>query len=262
VPCGAACPDGEPEDWPGDWPEGWPASLGDPPAGWPEDVLGDCPPGDCPEDSPASPGEPPAGRPEVWPAPVSGACPVSPVDSEGGWGQRSGAGSPLVSPELSDGLPDVEGVSPGLADGLPGEPSLDEGLDDGLVDGLELPGLPGDPGLPCEPDGGDEAGGCGGDWLVSLGVAQPPSASAPASASPIHESCLRHIGLFSVNAKCPGAARRSAPRWCWIKAPGRWFNATRRSRLTGSCCRRRDHRQPGTTAAGRRGGCRPCAAPA
>jgi len=147
--------------------------------------------------------------------PVSGARPVSPVDSEGGWGQRSGAGSPPVSPELSDGLPDVEGVSPGLADGLPGEPSLDEGLDDGLEDGLELPGLPGlpgDPGLPWEPDGGDDAGGCGGDWVLSLGVAQPASASAPDRASPIHERCLRHIWRFSVNAECPGAARRGAPR--------------------------------------------------
>jgi hypothetical protein len=81
------------------------------------------------------------------------------VDSEGGWGQRSDAGAPPVSPELSEGLPDEDGVAPGLADGLPGDPSLDEGLEDGL----ELPGLPGEPGLPCEPDGGDEAGGCGRD---------------------------------------------------------------------------------------------------
>jgi hypothetical protein len=117
-------------------------------------------------------------------------------------------------------------VAPGLADGLPGDLSLDEGLDEGLEDGLDdglelpgLPGLPGEPGLPCEPDGGEEDGGCGREGLVSLGVAQPASASAPASASPIHERCLRHIWLFSVNDRCPGAARRGVPRCCWIKAP-------------------------------------------
>jgi hypothetical protein len=92
---------------------------------------------------------------------VSGACPVSPVDSDGGCGQRSGAGSPPLSPELSDGLPDDEDDAPGLADGSPGEPWLVDGLEG--LEGLELPGLPGDPGLPCEPDGGDEAGGCGRD---------------------------------------------------------------------------------------------------
>jgi hypothetical protein len=140
---------------------------------------------------------------------VSGACPVLPEDSDGGWGQRSGAGSPPVSPELSDGLPDDDGVAPGFADGLPGEPWLVDGLE-GLA--LGLPGLPGDPGLPWEPDGGDDAGGCGGDWVLSLGVAQPASASAPDTASPIHERCLRHIWRFSVNAECPGAARRGAPR--------------------------------------------------
>jgi hypothetical protein len=140
---------------------------------------------------------------------VSGACPVSPLVSDGGWGQRSGAGSPTDSPAPPDGLPGDDGDALGLADGLPGEPWLEEGLD-----GLELPGLPGlpgDPGLPCEPDGGDEAGGCGGDWLVSLGVAQPPSASAPASASPNHERCLRNIWPFSVNVTCPGAVRRPVP---------------------------------------------------
>jgi hypothetical protein len=114
------------------------------------------------------------------------------------------------------GLPDVEGVAPGLGDGLPGEPWLDDGLDDGLedglLDGLELPGLPGEPGLPWEPDGGDEAGGCGGDWVLSLDVAHPASARAPASAIPIHARRLRHIWPFSVDAECPGAARRGAPR--------------------------------------------------
>ncbi len=199
MPCGEACPPG--------CPEVWPASPGDPPAGWPEEA-----PGDCPEASPASPGDPPAGWPDPWPAAVSGACPVSPADSEGGCGQRSGAGSPPLSPEPSAGLPDAEGVAPGLADGLPGEPWLDDGLEDGLLDGLELPGLPGDPGLPWEPDGGDDAGGCGEDWVLSLGVAQPASARAPASANPIHARCLRHIWRFSVNAECPGAARRGAPR--------------------------------------------------
>jgi hypothetical protein len=80
-------------------------------------------------------------------------------------------------------------------DGLPGEPWLVDGLD-----GLELPGLPG---LPCEPDGGDDEGGCGSDWLVSLDVAQPASASAPANASPVHEDCLRHIPRFSIKEVCP-----------------------------------------------------------
>ena len=202
MPCGDACPAGCPEDCP--------ASPGDPPAGWPAVVLGAWPPGDCPEDSPASPGDPRAGCPELWPAPVSGACPFSPADSDGGCGQRSGAGSPPLSPVPSEGLPDEEGVAPGLADGSPGEPWLVDGLEG--LDGLELPGLPGDPGLPCEPDGGDEAGGCGRDWVLSLGVAQPASARAPDSASPIHERCLRHIWRFSVNAECPGAARRGAPR--------------------------------------------------
>lgn len=107
-------------------------------------------------------------------------------------------------------MPDDDGDPLGLADGLPGEPWLVGGLE-----GLELPGLPGlpgDPGLPCEPDGGDDEGGCGWDWLVSLGVAQPASASAPDIASPNHERCLRHIGRFSLNVECPGAARRGAPR--------------------------------------------------
>jgi hypothetical protein len=129
---------------------------------------------------------------------VSGAWPVSPAFSDGGWGQRSGAGSPPLSPALPEGLPDDDGDEFGLADGLPGDPGLPDGLDG--LDGLELPGLPGDPGLPCEPEGGDDDGGCGRDWLVSLEVAQPASASAPARASPVNEGCLRHIPKFSVNA--------------------------------------------------------------
>lgn len=132
---------------------------------------------------------------------MSGAWPVSPAVSDGGWGQRSGAGSPPASPALPDGLPDDDGEELGLADGLPGDPWLPDGLDG--LDGLVLPELPGDPGLPCELDGGDDDGGCGSDgldWLVSLlVVAQPASASAPARVSPINESCLRHIPQFSVN---------------------------------------------------------------
>jgi hypothetical protein len=130
------------------------------------------------------------------------------VVADGGCGHRSGAGSPPVSPALPDGPLDVDGAPDGAADGLPGDPWLLEGLD-----GLELPGLPGlpdDPGLPCEPDGGEDDGGCGRDWLVSLDVAQPASASAPATASPIHEGCLRHIRPFSVNVVCP--ARPAAVR--------------------------------------------------
>jgi hypothetical protein len=132
---------------------------------------------------------------------VLGACPVSPADSDGGCGHRSGAGSPPVSPVLPDGLPDDDGAAPGLADGLPGDPSPEDELDDGLEDGLELPGLPGDPGLPWEPEDEGALGGWGMDCELSLGVAQPASESAPANASPIHEGCLRHIWLFSVNVK-------------------------------------------------------------
>jgi hypothetical protein len=163
-------------------------------------VLGASPAGDPPAGWPACPGDPPAGWPDDWLEPVSGAWPVSPAVSDGGWGQRSGAGSPPASPALPDGLPDDDGDELGLADGLPGDPGLLDGLDE--LDGLELPGLPGlpgDPGLPCEPDGGDDEGGCGRDWLVSLDVAQPASASAPTRASPVHEGCLRHIPQFSVN---------------------------------------------------------------
>ena len=132
--------------------------------------------------------------------------------SDGGCGQRSGAGSPPVSPAPLDGSPDDDdGDELGLADGLPGDPWLVDGLEG--LDGLELPGLPGlpgDPGLPCEPDGGDDEGGCGRDWLVSLDVAQPASASAPASASPVHEGCLRHIRRSSVNEM--SSARPAAMR--------------------------------------------------
>lgn len=152
---------------------------------------------------------------------MSGAWPDSPAVSEGGWGQRSGAGSPPASPALPDGLPDEDGEELGLADGLPGDPGLPEGLDE--LDGLELPGLPGlpgDPGLPCEPDGGDDDGGCGRDWLVSLVVAQPASASAPARASPINECCLRDIPQFSVNVVSPARPAAMRPDTVGSRRPG------------------------------------------
>jgi hypothetical protein len=149
---------------------------------------------------------------------VSGAWPVSPADSDGGWGQRSGAGSPPASPALPDGSPDDDGDALGLEDGLPGDPWLPDGLD-----GLELPGLPGDPGLPCEPDDGDDEGGCGRDWLLSLVwlvVAQPASASAPARASPINECCLRHIPPFSANVMSRARPAAIRPDTIGSRRPG------------------------------------------
>ena len=186
--------------------------------------CGDACPAGCPEDCPASPGDPPDGWPDDWVVPVSGAWPVSPAVSDGGWGQRSGAGSPPASPALPDGLPDDDGDELGLADGLPGEPGLLDGLDE--LDGLELPGLPGlpdDPGLPCEPDDGDDEGGCGRDWLlslVSLVVAQPASASVPARASPINECCLRHIPQFSANVMSRARPAAMRPDTIGSRRPG------------------------------------------
>jgi hypothetical protein len=149
---------------------------------------------------------------------------VSPALSDAGCGQRSGAGTPPASPALPDGPPEDDGEEPGLADGLPGDPWLPDGLEglDGL-DGPELPGLPGlpgDPGLPCDPDGGDGEGSCGRDWLVSLVVAQPPSASAPASAGPINQCCLRHIPKYSVNAMSGARPAAMRPNSIGSRRPG------------------------------------------
>jgi hypothetical protein len=155
-----------------------------------------------------------------WLDPVFGAWPESLAVSDGGWGQRSGASSPLFSPAVPDGLPD-DGDELGLVDGLPGDPWLPDGLDE--PDGLELPGLPGlpgDPGLPFEPEGGADVGGCGRDELVSLVLAQPASASAPARASPISECCLRHIPEFSVNAMIGARPAAIRPNAIGSRRPG------------------------------------------
>lgn len=106
---------------------------------------------------------------------MSGAWPDSEA-VDGGCGQRWGAGSP---PSPAAPVEPCGGADVGAAGSVGPLPADSEPPD---VD----PGLPGAPGLPDEPEEDGTVGGWGMDVAVSLGVAQPASARAPARDSATH----------------------------------------------------------------------------
>lgn len=114
-----------------------------------------------------------------------GACPASVVASDGGVGQRSGAGSagdwPLLDDE-PDEAPDWPEDDAGRSDGIgwdcPAEPDWPDWPDEPL----------GEDGAPDDPPGGELVGGDGiggtGSGRVTLVVAQPATASAASTTIP------------------------------------------------------------------------------
>ena len=137
-------------------------------------------------------------------APVFGAWPAWPAPSDGGVGQRWGAGSPGWPGAPPDSPADVELAEPDDDGDCPPE-----------VDGCPPEGdcWPPADGLPEDPDGGDALGGwaLGGDdvGIVTLGVAQPATDSATNATNPTHARFCRQIKKFSCRARlrghCPAA---------------------------------------------------------
>ena len=139
-----------------------------------------------------------------------GACPAWPVPSDVGVGQRCGAGSPACpgdvpaeslgaeepgAPPEDPGCPlEVDGCAPDPADGLPDDPGWPP---DGDCCPLELDGLPDDPDGDELPLGVED--GIWGDGIETLGVVQPPDASASTATRPVHAKFCSLIKDFSAH---------------------------------------------------------------
>jgi hypothetical protein len=64
-------------------------------------------------------------------------------------------------------------------------------------------------------------------------MAQPDSATAPATATATHhDECLHDIWDDSGRSGRHGASRPTPDTLTWIAPPGRWFNASRPTRRT------------------------------
>jgi hypothetical protein len=194
-------------------------------------------------------------------APVFGAWPAWPAPSDGGVGQRWGAGSPGWLGAAPDSPADVELAEPDDDGDCPPDVDGCPPADDCCppADGLPDDGLP-DDGLPDDPEGGDALGG----WdvgTVTLGVAQPPTPSAADATSPIHARFCRQIKKFSNCATSLAPVPDAPPLTCFDSPRWTGFNGSRRPPAMQRPARRRPGPpRPGKNAAARPGDYTPCAA--